>query len=307
MVADREYYADDMLETVKLLLGEGSTGGCLIWVDELQVLTLGQNECEWKFVPTDSTNYREKTGTVTVVAVEARENPQISVNVVNEKVYAENELLSVKLQLSEGDTDGVVEWIAPSQVLVAGSQTCEWKFIPTDTATYKTVYGSVVLDAVAQVVTTLEVMESPTKTAYKPFDGSVTLAGMVLKATYDGGKVETLTSGWTVTYQSGSAVTIDDTKVIANYGGIGVDIPITVSKIELNNPQILGEYVYNGEPQKAQIKQTLYTKYYEASNDTYTDAGNYKITLTLKDTTNFKWRNSETAELLVDFFIKKVA
>ena len=61
-----------------------------------------------------------------------------------------------------------------------------------------------------------------------------------------------------VSYQNDEFVTISDTKVVVTYGGVSVDVAISVSKIELNNPQILGEYTYTGLDQTANIKQTTY-------------------------------------------------
>ena len=304
-VADREYYENDTLKTVELMLRHSSTEGTLVWVDEDKVLELGTNSCEWKFIPADTNAYNEKTGMVNVVALAEKEIPQVRAFTTDEKVFVGKTLASVTLSLSSGDTDGTVEWVNDEQVLTLGANLCEWKFTPTDAATYKVVYGKIRLNAVEQSVEKIEVISAPTKTAYKPFDDAVTLAGMTLKVTYDGGKVETISSGWTVSYQNGNAVAIDDTKLIVNYGGVSTDIAITVSKIELNNPQILGTYTYNGESQTANIKQTSYSRYFEVTNDSYVDAGTHKITLTLLDTTNFKWRNSATDVLLLDFVIER--
>lgn len=304
-VTDREYYENDTLKTVQLMLRYSSTEGTLVWADEDKVLELGINTCEWKFIPADTNAFTEKTGAVNVVALAEKETPQVHVYATNEKVFVGETLASVTLSLSSGDTDGTVEWINDEQVLTLGANLCEWKFTPTDTATYKVVYGKIRLNAVEQTVAAIEVVNAPTKTAYKPFDDAVTLAGMTLKVTYDGGKVETISSGWTVSYQNGIAVAIDDTKLIVSYGGVSTDVAITVSKIELNNPQILGTYTYNGEVQQANIKQTTYSRYFEVTNDSYVDAGTHKITLTLLDTTNFKWRNSESNVLLLDFVIAR--
>ena len=306
-VAQREFYENDTLNNVELLLGAGSTDGSVSWVNKSQVLVLGENECAWKFVPTDTSSYHEKTGTVTIEAVEEKEIPTVTAYITNEKVFVEKTLSTVNLALVAGDTEGTVEWVNPNQVLVAGGQTCEWKFTPADTETYKIVYGNIRINAVEQSVVAIEVLTAPTKTGYKPFDtaSQVTLNGMVLTATYDGGKVETVSSGWTVSFQNGTAVTMADTKVVVTYQGVSTDVAITVSKLELNNPQIQGAYIYNGEAQTAVLKPHYYDSYYDLSNATYTDAGTHQITITLNDLVNFKWKNSETAVLTLDFVIAK--
>ena len=303
----REFYENDTLSSIDLWLGEGSTEGSVYWVTSSQVLVLGENECEWKFVPKDTSSYHEKTGTVTIEAVEEKETPTVNAYITNEKVFIEKTLSTVNLSLVAGDTAGTVEWVDPSQVLVAGGQICEWKFTPEDTETYKVVYGKIRINAVEQSVVSLEVVTLPSKTAFKPFDteSQVTLSGMVLTARYDGGKVETVTSGWTVSFENGEAVTMADTKVVATYKGVSTEVAITVSKLELNNPQIQGTYVYNGEAQTAVLKSHYYDRYYDLSNATYTNAGTYQITITLNDLVNFKWKNSETEVLTLDFVIQK--
>mgnify|MGYP003327312351 CR=1 FL=1 len=55
-VAQREFYENDTLSSIDLWLGEGSTEGSVYWVTSSQVLVLGENECAWKFVPTDTSS-----------------------------------------------------------------------------------------------------------------------------------------------------------------------------------------------------------------------------------------------------------
>ena len=306
-VADREFYVNDTLKNVSLWLGAGSTKGSIAWVNESQALVLGENECAWKFVPADADSYLEKTGTVTIEAVTEKETPTVNAYITNDKVFVEHTLSTAKLALVYGDTPGTVEWVNPNQVLVSGGQTCEWKFTPTDTDTYKIIYGNIRVNAVEQSVVEIGVKVAPVKTAFKPFDtaSQVTLSGMVLTASYDGGKIEEVTSGWTVSFQNGEAVTMADTKVIVTYKGVSTEVAITVSKLELNNPQIQGTYIYNGSAQTAVLKSHYYDRYYDLSNATYTNAGTHQITVTLNDLVNFKWKNSETAELTLDFVINK--
>lgn len=306
-IDDREFYVNDTLNSIALWLGSGSTKGTIAWVNESQALVLGENECAWKFVPADASSYLEKTGSVTIEAVAEKETPTVNAFVTNDKVFVEKPLSSVNLSLSYGDTEGTLTWVNPNQPLVAGGQTCEWKFTPTDNATYKVIYGKIRINAVEQTVVELEVTKAPNNTGYKPFDtaSQVTLSGMILTAVYDGGKVEEVTSGWTVSFQNGEAVTMADTKVVVSYKGVSTDVAISVSKLELNNPQIQGTYVYNGEAQTAVLKSHYYDDYYDLSNATYTDAGTHQITITLNDLVNFKWKNSATEVLTIDFVIEK--
>ena len=54
-------YTSDSLYDVTISLGDGDTAGTISW-DADQLLTAGNNEYTWTFVPTDADNYETATG-----------------------------------------------------------------------------------------------------------------------------------------------------------------------------------------------------------------------------------------------------
>jgi hypothetical protein len=68
-LVEGNYYAENKLETVNIELSEESTEGTLVWVQENQLLELGEHEYEWKFIPKDASKYLEKTGKIVVNAL----------------------------------------------------------------------------------------------------------------------------------------------------------------------------------------------------------------------------------------------
>lgn len=61
-------------------------------------------------------------------------------------------------------------------------------------------------------------------------------------------------------------------------------------------------FVYNGEAQTALITKSIV---YVIANDTYTNAGNYAATVTLKDTLNYCWADGTNSILTYSFVINK--
>lgn len=304
VVEQRDFYVGDKLSSIEILLGDGSTAGTVAWTKPSKELSAGNNKCEWKFVPADKNTYFEKTGSVTLVGLDGYSDPVVGVSVVNEKIYAENKLSSVELDLSAGSTTGIIEWVLPDTVLTSGDNVCKWKFVPENTTSFKTVFGNVTLNAVEQRVVSLAIKTNPETTTFNPYR-TTNLAGMVLTATYDGGKVQDVTSGWTVGYENGESFTMADTKVFITYEDVTIELAVTMEKIGLNNPQIIGTYVYNGEPQTAVVRQTAYSKYYVVSENTYTDAGTYQVKCTITDVDNVKWNNADTEVLYLTFVINE--
>ena len=266
VVEQRDFYVGDKLSGIEISLGDGSTEGTVTWTKSSKALAAGNNKCEWKFVPADKKTYFEKTGSVTLVGLDGYTDPIVNVKVLNETIYAENKLSSVNLELSDGDTAGTIEWVLPNTVLTTGENVCKWKFVPENTTSVKTIYGNITLNAVEQKVVSLAIKTNPETTTFNPYR-TTNLAGMVLTATYDGGKVQDVTSGWVVGYENGESFTMADTKVFITYEGVTIELAVTMQKIGLNNPQIVGTYVYNGEPQTATIRQTAYSKYYTVTTD----------------------------------------
>ena len=66
-VQERLMQQGDKLSTVRISLNEGSTAGTVSWEEPDMLLSKGNNEAKWIFVPTDSVNYEGTSGTVTLV------------------------------------------------------------------------------------------------------------------------------------------------------------------------------------------------------------------------------------------------
>ena len=76
-----------------------------------------------------------------------------------------------------------------------------------------------------------------------------------------------------------------------------------ITKAEVVAPEISGKE-YNGTLQKADV---VANDLYEIENNGGTDAGSYKVKLTLKDSTNYKWTDSDEAFIELTYSISKVA
>lgn len=304
VVENREFYVGDKLSEISLTLTEGDTAGTISWVSGDTELVLGENTCEWKFVPTDTNTFNEKTGTVTLSAVEKKEEPVVEVSVAQTKIYAESKLSTLTLTLAEGNTAGTISWVAPDTVLTEGENVCEWKFVPTDAETFKEVVGSITLNAVAQTLSSIEVKVQPEKLSYKAFE-TFDDSGMKLNAVFDGGKVEPVLTGWSVSYVNGTNLKAGDTKVVVTYKGKTVDVAITVSKIEIQKPVVAGTYVYDGTNKTATLKTDANSNLYTLSNNVYKEAGTHLVTVTLKDFNNYKWVGAQTKDVTVSFVIEK--
>ncbi len=66
VISEGPYGQLEALPTINLTTGD--TEGTIEWVSPDSKLKYGENVLEWKFVPTDTTNYEEKSGTITITA-----------------------------------------------------------------------------------------------------------------------------------------------------------------------------------------------------------------------------------------------
>ena len=152
------------------------------------------------------------------------------------------------------------------------------------------------------VFTELTVAAQPAKTAYtvgETFDKT----GMKIEGECVCGNIEI--TDYTVVYQTenAQAFTVSDTHVIVSYGELSVNVAITVGKILLEKPAAdTTNFIYNGSEQTYAI----------AANDRYTvrgnkqtQAGNYTVTVALKDKTNVSWADGTTDDLTYTFVIAK--
>ena len=136
--------------------------------------------------------------------------------ILSETIYADNLLSSVEIGLSAGDTAGEISWVDENQVIFAGQNTAEWKFVAEDDITYNEICGIIEFNAIEQQLVSLQIKQAPTKTNYVAFD-EFDFEGVVVTATYDGGKIEDISSGLSVNYEKASSFRAGDTKVIIVY------------------------------------------------------------------------------------------
>ncbi len=118
-------------------------------------------------------------------------------------------------------------------------------------------------ELVRNLVTGIELLRSPDKTAY--FDGEkFNTCGLVLKAIYRSGQTKNVYSDFTVKYQNGIAITDEDTYVTVSSNGYDVRINVSVEKINYNYDLSLyqdeiitltsgGAYVFYNESNNTQI------------------------------------------------------
>ncbi len=128
---------------------------------------------------------------------------------------------------------------------------------------------------------------------------------LITDGTFDG--VEQLTLDDVVYSQNGETVAnvINAGTYTASIavGGKTASVEITVSKASVIVPSIDSK-VYNGQQQTADIQNTQY--YSVTTNNGGTDAGEYDVVLTLKDSANYKWSDGTvTAAITLKFSITK--
>ena len=98
----------------------------------------------------------------------------------------------------------------------------------------KNAVKEVTFNYVAENVTGIAITDAPTKTTYKAgeaFDPT----GMKVTVTYDGGRTEVITSGWTLTPDgtgaAANSLASDTTKVTVGYGGQTADQAVTIDAV----------------------------------------------------------------------------
>lgn len=137
----------------------------------------------------------------------------------------------------------------------------------------------------------------------------------------ENGKTYTKTQTFTVTEPNLKEVTVDGVVVEAKEGKYTLvpkngtytiiardlalnemQITVTVNFEEVEQPTITSK-TYTGKVMTADVKDT--DNYEVTQNDGGTDAGKYDVKLTLKDTVNYKWKDSSDATITILFEITK--
>ena len=122
----------------------------------------------------------------------------------------------------------------------------------------------------------------------------------------------TLPTGWTWKDAETSVGNVGENTFTAvytqdstgNYETVEADVTVTVSKLKVEKPaEDSTVYTYNGQNQTYDVAETAN---YTVSNGTQKNAGNYTVTVALKDKDNTVWADSgDTADKTFGFEIKK--
>ena len=88
-----------------------------------------------------------------------------------------------------------------------------------------------------------------------------------------------------------------------NYSGDVKELTVVIEVKEVEKPQEdTTVFTYNGEEQTYTVEES---ELYEVSGNVKTSAGNYDVTISLKDKSNYKWSDGTTDDLTYSFKIEK--
>ena len=111
--------------------------------------------------------------------------------------------------------------------------------------------------------------------------------------------VEPNVDGWAISANEYVAIASIDN---GNYVLTNPTQPFTIQKQEVPLP-VIDSVVYNGEMQTAGLS---YSNLYTVQNEGGTDAGEYDVVLTLTDSNNYKWADTDEESVTLTFVIEKM-
>lgn len=134
--------------------GDSAVPGVFSWEEPDAVLTAGEHQVTWRFVPTDGRTYAETTGAVAITVNKAAPTgaPKYTAITTGGKTLedagltAEGGTFSVPGQVQWVDADGN-EMDVSTEVKV--NTAYSWKFVPEDEENYESLTGSITLYAVS--------------------------------------------------------------------------------------------------------------------------------------------------------------
>ena len=307
-------HAGQKLSTVELVLGAGSTSGVVVWNNPDDELEYGTHSYAWSFTPTDSTKYNAKTGTISINAKVALQDPQVTgVEILQDSsniIYIDSLLKYVNFGAVASTASGTIEWKDPNQVLENRENDCEWVFTPTDTETYYPVTGFVKVTPSSnanQYLTSISVKSNSKASGYSAYD-EFDRSGTILNLEYNAGKVENVqatTFNTSITYKNGTSLRKGDTAVTIHYQGKSCDVEIDVVKIKVLEKPVFTDWIeYDQRPHTLKVVENPEIYTFEPLTNCV-DAGEYDLTLKLTDTENIKWADSQTDETIVKCYIQE--
>lgn len=302
-VENRDYLVGESLNNIELVLSSGGTDGSVEWVNKELVLAQGQNTCDWIFTPTDTEQYKTKTGTVTINGLL---KPQVVASVVEgQTVYIDAIYETISLQATatyEGEVvEGQIVWKAPNKVFKSGTNECEWQFIPTQRTKYAIVNSKndnkIVLDATAEQTPTA-IKVSCTKNQYLAFD-RIEKKDLTICLVHNKGKVVEIEdkSDIEVSYLNGESLRRGDTSVTISYREFSTTLDgLNVDYQPLNVPTF-DPVEYRGSEWILSIPQN--PELYTFTPLKKTNADKYDLIVTLVDSENYKWANGDIGSTTV--------
>lgn len=134
--------------------GDSAVPGVFSWEEPDAVLTAGEHQVTWRFVPTDGRTYAETTGAVTITVNKAAPTgaPKYTAITTGGKTLedagltAEGGTFSVPGQVQWVDADGDEMDVSTE---VKANTAYSWKFVPEDEENYESLTGSITLYAVS--------------------------------------------------------------------------------------------------------------------------------------------------------------
>ena len=134
--------------------GDSAVPGVFSWEEPDAVLTAGEHQVTWRFVPTDGRTYAETTGAVAITVNKAAPTgaPKYTAITTGGKTLedagltAEGGTFSVPGQVQWVDADGDEMDVSTE---VKANTAYSWKFVPEDEENYESLTGSITLYAVS--------------------------------------------------------------------------------------------------------------------------------------------------------------
>ena len=134
--------------------GDSAVPGVFSWEEPDAVLTAGEHQVTWRFVPTDGRTYAETTGAVAITVNKAAPTgaPKYTAITTGGKTLedagltAEGGTFSVPGQVQWVDADGNEMDVSTE---VKANTAYSWKFVPEDEENYESLTGSITLYAVS--------------------------------------------------------------------------------------------------------------------------------------------------------------
>lgn len=296
-----KYYAGDKLKSIELTLNDNSTAGKVSWKDKNQVLQVGNNVCEYVFVPSDTATYNTVTKVMNIQAERALDIPTIE-NVRlkdGQTVYIDAKYSTVELEaVSDAGDESTITFRTPNTTFKEGENICEWVFNPSNPE-FRQMTGSITITATTpQYLKEIKVVANSKKSNYRAFD-KFDCTGLTLKKIYNAGKTEIVdninASDCTFAYASGDCLHQGDTSVTLNY--LGIDFTVEIDEVGyyiIKKPQNVST-VYTGHEESFTIDANDDSVYFSYASVSGTDAGDYNMTLTIKDEykTNCRWADDD--------------